>query len=189
VHASTFTSEPGLVQHKLGQTLIIGEPAGGISERVQQLAALLARGGFDVSPSADVRYEAWYKLWGNMTMNPVSALTGATIDQALADPLVRAFCSAAMQEAAAVGAGIGCAIAQSAEDRHAITARLGAFKTSMLQDVEAGRAIELDALVAAVQEIGIRLGLATPNVDALLGLTRLFGRVRGIYPSGPSVVS
>ena len=182
VHAATSAPAPGLVQHKTGQGLIVGEPAGGQSERVQRVADLLAQAGFDVTHSTNVRYDIWYKLWGNMTMNPVSAITGATIDRVLGDPLVRAFCSAAMGEAAAIGALIGCAIEQTPEDRHAVTAKLGAFKTSMLQDVEAGRAIELDAIVGAVQEIGQRLGLATPNIDALLGLTRLFGRVRGLYP-------
>jgi 2-dehydropantoate 2-reductase len=182
VHASASTPEPGLVQHRVGQGLIVGEPGGGRSERAQAVAELLARGGFEVTHSADVRHDIWYKLWGNLTMNPVSALTGATIDRVLGDPLVRAFCSAAMAEAAAVGARIGCPIAQSPEDRHAITARLGAFKTSMLQDVEAGRAIELDAIVGAVQEIGQRVGVPTPDIDALLGLTRLFGRMRGLYP-------
>ena len=182
VHASTSTPEPGLVQHKMGHGLIVGEPAGGKSERVQRVADLLAHAGFDTTHSPDVRYDIWYKLWGNMTMNPVSAITGATIDRVLGDPLVRAFCSAAMGEAAAVGERIGCGIAQSAEDRHAITAKLGAFKTSILQDVDAGRAIELDAIVGAVREIGERLGVATPNIDALLGLTRLFGRVHGLYP-------
>ncbi len=185
VHASTSTAEPGLVVHKVGQGLIVGEPAGDSgrrSARVQAVVQLLAQAGFDVTHSEDVRHDIWYKLWGNLTMNPVSAITGATIDRVLADPLLRAFCSAAMQEAAAIGARIGCPIAQSPEDRHAITARLGAFKTSMLQDVEAGRALELDAIVTVVHEIGQRLGLATPNIAALLGLARLFGRVRGLYP-------
>ena len=182
VHISTSTLEPGLVQHKFGQGLIVGVAGGGKSERAQQVVELLAHAGFDASLSANVRHDIWYKLWGNMTMNPVSAITGATGDRVLADPLVRAFCSAAMAEAAVVGARIGCNITQAAEDRHAITATLGAFKTSMLQDVEAGRLIELDAIVGAVHEIGQRLGLATPNVDALFGLTRLFGRMRGLYP-------
>jgi 2-dehydropantoate 2-reductase len=115
-------------------------------------------------------------------MNPVSAITGATIDRLLHDPLVRDFCSAAMREAAAIGERVGCAIAQSPDDRHAVTAKLGAFKTSMLQDVEAGREIELDAIVGAVHEMGRRLGQPTPSIDALLGLARLFGRVRGLYP-------
>jgi 2-dehydropantoate 2-reductase len=87
-----------------------------------------------------------------------------------------------MLEAAAVGARVGCAVEQSPQDRHAVTRKLGAFKTSMLQDVEAGRAIELDSIVGAVHEMGRRTGVATPNIDALLGLTRLFGRVRGLYP-------
>lgn len=185
VHASAATIEPGLVQHRMGQGLIVGEAGGGKSERAQQVVDLLASAGFEASLVADVRYDIWYKLWGNMTMNPVTAITGATADRVLADPLVRAFCSAAMAEAAAVGARIGCHIVQSAEDRHAITAKLGTFKTSMLQDVEAGRVIELDAIVGAVQEIGQRVGVATPHVDALFGLTRLFGRVHGLYPLTP----
>ena len=182
VHASTFTCAPGLVEHKRGQGLILGEPAGGSSERVQALVALLKTAGFDASASADVRRDIWYKLWGNMTMNPITAITGATVDRVLDDPLVRALCGAAMNEAAAVGARIGCAIDQTPEDRHQITRRLGAFKTSMLQDVEAGRAIELDALVAVVREMAQRVGLATPMIDALLGLARLHGRVHGLYP-------
>jgi 2-dehydropantoate 2-reductase len=183
VHASTSTPEPGLVQHRMGQGLIVGEPRGGRSERAQRVVDLLAHAGFDATHAENVRYDVWYKLWGNLTMNPVSAITGATIDGILGDPLVRAFCSAAMGEAAAIGARIGCAIAQSPEDRHAITAKLGAFKTSMLQDVEAGRAIELDAIVTAVHEIGSRLGEPMPNIAALLGLSRLFGRVHGLYPA------
>jgi 2-dehydropantoate 2-reductase len=183
VHASAGVIEPGLVQHKAGDGVIIGEPAGGSSDRVSQVAQLLRDAGFDVTASADIRYDIWFKLWGNMTMNPVSALTGATGDRILADPLVRGFLSAVMREAAGIGDAIGCPITQSPEDRHAVTAQIGAFKTSMLQDVESGRAIELDALVGAVREIGGKLGLPTPNIDALLGLTRLFGRVRGLYPA------
>jgi 2-dehydropantoate 2-reductase len=182
VHAATSTPEPGLVQHNFGQGLIVGEPRGGQTARAQAVVDLLAHAGFEAAHSPDVRHAIWYKLWGNMTMNPVSAITGATIDRVLGDPLVRAFCSAAMGEAAAIGERIGCRIEQSAEDRHAVTARLGAFKTSMLQDVEASRPLELDAIVGAVHEIGRRLGMETPHVSALLGLTRLFGRVRGLYP-------
>jgi 2-dehydropantoate 2-reductase len=182
VHASTFTPEPGLVEQRMGQGLIIGEPAGGTTPRVQQLGGLLQRAGFDTTVSAQIRQDIWYKLWGNMTMNPVTAITGASSDQVLDDPLVRAFCSAAMREAAEIGAAIGCTIAQSPEDRHAVTRKLGRFRTSMQNDVDAGRAIELDALVTVVREIAQRLAIATPNIDALLGLTRLFARVRGLYP-------
>jgi 2-dehydropantoate 2-reductase len=183
VHAAVSTAAPGIAVHRMGQGLIIGEPSGADSLRVQQLAVLLGRAGFEVRRSARIRDDLWYKLWGNMTMNPVSALTGATLDRVLDDDLVRAFCSATMREAAAVGARIGCDVRESPEDRHAVTRRLGAARTSMLQDVEAGRRFELDALVGAVREIGARVGVATPSIDALFGLTRLFGRVRGLYPS------
>ena len=182
VHASTFTPEPGLVVHRMGQGLIVGESDGGHSARAQAVVDLLAGADFDATHSDNVRRDAWYKLWGNMTMNPVSALTGATADRILADPLVRAFNSAAMREAAQIGALLGCPIDQSPEDRHTVTAKLGAFKTSMLQDAEAGRALELDALVGAVRELGQRLGVATPFLDALFGLTRLMGQTRGLYP-------
>jgi 2-dehydropantoate 2-reductase len=182
VHMAATSPEPGLVHHRFGQGLIVGEAAGGQSTEAQRVVDLLSGAGFEVTHSADIRHDIWFKLWGNLTMNPVSALTGATLDRVLADPLVRAFCSAAMAEAAQVGERIGCPIAQSPEDRHRLTAQLGAFKTSMLQDVEAGRAIELDGIVGVVHEIARRLGVATPHIDALLGLTRLFGRVRGLYP-------
>ena len=182
VHASTWTSEPGLVEHKMGQGLIVGEPAGGESARVHALVDTLRAAGFDVTASRDVRRDIWYKLWGNMTINPVSAITGAATDRVLDDPLVLAFCSAAMREAAQVGAAIGCAIQQQPEDRHAITRKLGSFKPSMLQDVEAGRTLELDAIVGVVREIAQRVGVATPNIDALLGLTRLFAGTRALYP-------
>ena len=182
VHASAAATEPGVTTHRMGRGLIVGEPLGAESARVTRLGELLSRAGFEVTCSPRIRYDIWYKLWGNMTMNPVSALTGATTDRLLDDEQVRAFCAAAMQEAAAVGARIGCDVRESAEDRQAVTRKLGVFKTSMLQDVEAGRTIELDALVGAVREIGQRVGVPTPMIDALFGLTRLFGQVRGLYP-------
>ncbi len=182
VHVSAASPQPGRIARIKNNQLIIGEPAGGLSPRVQAVAALLEAAGFAVKQAERIQHEIWFKLWGNMTMNPVSALTGAPCDRILDDPLVRAFCSAVMLEAQAIGARIGCGIAQVPEDRHAITRSLGSFKTSMLQDVESHRAIELDALVGAVHEIGQHLGLATPHIDALLGLTRLMGRMRGLYP-------
>ena len=182
VHASVATEGGGLARHVMGQGLIIGEPLGGVSDRVARLAALLQRAGFDTTASADIRRDIWFKLWGNMTMNPVTALTGATVDKVLDDPLTRQFCSQAMLEAQAVGARIGCAIDQTPEDRHAIARKLGAFKTSMLQDVEAGRPVELEALVGAVRELAVRVGVATPTIDTLYGLARLQARVRGLLP-------
>jgi 2-dehydropantoate 2-reductase len=182
VHVSAALFEPGHAVHRMGRGLIIGEPAGGRSARVDNLGALLRTAGFDVTCSERIRYDIWYKLWGNMTMNPVSAITGATTDRVLDDELVRNFCSAAMREAAAIGERIGCGVQQSPEDRYAVTRKLGAFKTSMLQDAEAGRPIELDSLVGAVREIAGRVGVATPYIDAIYGLTRLFARMRGLYP-------
>jgi len=181
VHASCSVSAPGIVRHGAGNRLIVGEPDGKQSERVRDLVAQLVRAGFDATTSNCIQADVWYKLWGNMTMNPVSAITGATCDRILDDPLVSGFCLAIMREAAAIGAKIGCPISQSGEDRNAVTRQLGAFKTSMLRDVEAGRPVELDALVSAVREIGEKTGTATPNIDALLGLARLHARTRDLY--------
>jgi 2-dehydropantoate 2-reductase len=183
VHASCSTPEPGLVQHHGGQRLIIGEPAGDPAPRTHAIAAQLTAAGFDVEVSRCIQRDIWYKLWGNMTMNPISALTGATMDRILDDELVKRFCLAAMSEAAAIGARIGCPIEQSGEDRIAVTRRLGAVKTSMLQDVEAHRQVEIDVLLSAVREIGEQVEVATPAIDALLGLARLQARVQGLYPS------
>jgi len=183
VHLACASPEPGLVRHSFGDRLIVGEPAGGASARTEAVCAALTAAGFTAEPSTDIRQDIWYKLWGNMTMNPVSALTSAPTDRILDDPLVHAFILRTMQEGALIGAQIGCPIAQSGEARMALTRELGSFKTSMLQDALAGRALELDALVAAVREIGERLSLATPNIDALLGLTRLMARERGLYPA------
>jgi 2-dehydropantoate 2-reductase len=182
VHASCASPEPGLTRHNVGNRLIIGEPRGGDSPRVRELAETLARAGFDVEVSACIQRDVWYKLWGNMTMNPVSALTGATVDRVLDDPLVNGFCLEVMREAAAIGARIGCPIEQSGEDRNAVTRKLGAFKTSMLQDVEAGKPVEIDVLLSAVREIGQKVGERTFQLDALLGLSRLHARMRGLYP-------
>jgi 2-dehydropantoate 2-reductase len=186
VHAACATPEPGRVVHSFGQRLIVGEPAGGDSPRVAALAAMLGRAGFEAPVSQQIQRDCWFKLWGNMTMNPVGALTGANIAQTLGDPLVREFCSAVMLEARDIGARIGLPIEQSPQDRHAVTIKLGAARTSMLQDVEAGKPVELDALVGAVRELGRLTGVATPFTDALFGLARLHARLRGLYPAQPA---
>jgi 2-dehydropantoate 2-reductase len=182
VHASASMPEAGFVDHKFGLGLIIGEAKGGDSARAAGVVELLKHARFEATFSSNIVQDIWFKLWGNLTMNPVSAITGATVDRILSDPLVRNFCSAAMEEANLVGRKIGVTINLTPEARHEVTMKLGAFKTSMLQDAEAGRQIELDGIVGAVQEIAKRLSVATPNIDALLGLTRLFGRVHGLYP-------
>lgn len=181
VHASCSLRAPGWVQHHFGNKLIVGEPSGEATPRVRELVALLAKAGFETVLSGQIQKDAWYKLWGNMTVNPVSALTGATTDRIMDDELVRGFISAVMLEAREIGARVGIPIAQTPEDRHQVTRKLGAFKTSMLQDVEAGKPVELDALVTVVREMGQLTGVATPFTDALLGLSRLQARVRGLY--------
>ena len=181
VHASCALQAPGVVQHHFGNKLILGEPSGQQTERAKALAALLKRAGFEAPLSEQIQRDTWYKLWGNMTVNPVSALTGATTDLILDDPLVRDFISRVMLEAKEIGTRIGIPIDQQPEDRHAVTRKLGAFKTSMLQDVEAGKPVELDALVTVVQELGVLTAVPTPFTDALLGLARLQARVKGLY--------
>jgi 2-dehydropantoate 2-reductase len=186
VHASCSLDAPGVVRHHFGQGLILGEPAqqsGQVAERVQQLVANLQTAGFNASASAQIQKDVWYKLWGNMTVNPISAFTGATTDLIMQDDLVRNFVSQIMLEAKVIGEKIGIPIAQTPEDRHAVTRKLGAFKTSMLQDVEAGKAVELDALVSVVRELGQLTQVSTPYTDALLGLSRLHARVHGLYPA------
>ncbi|WHZ12824.1 MAG: 2-dehydropantoate 2-reductase [Burkholderiaceae bacterium] len=181
-HLSAATPAPGTVRHVAGNRLIVGEPTGGTtSERAQRTAAAFRQAGFDVDEAASIQQEIWFKLWGNMTVNPISAITGATGDRILDDELVRAFMSRCMVEASQIGARIGLPIDADPEIRHAVTRKLGAFRTSMLQDVEAGKWVELDALVGGVIEIARQLEVATPNIDTLFGLARLHARVRGLY--------
>jgi 2-dehydropantoate 2-reductase len=183
VHASCSVDAPGVIRHHFGDGLIVGEPSGQASARVQALHALLQHAGFNATLSPQIQKDIWYKLWGNMTVNPVSAITGATTDQILDDELVRGFISQVMLEAKAIGERIGIPIAQAPEDRHAVTRKLGAFKTSMLQDVLGRKPVELDALVSAVRELGQMTGVSTPFTDALLGLSRLHARGLGLYPA------
>jgi 2-dehydropantoate 2-reductase len=182
VHLTCSTCAPGHVLHGFGKRLIVGEPLGGLSPRLEAITALFEGAGLQIEQSEAIQRDIWFKLWGNMTMNPVSVLTGATCDRILDDPQVSAFCLAIMEEAKAIGARIGCPIDQSGEERSAVTRQLGAFKTSMLQDAEAGRGpLEIDALVASVREIGQHVGVPTPQIDTLLGLVRLHAQSRGLY--------
>jgi 2-dehydropantoate 2-reductase len=178
VHMSASSPQPGVIRRHSGNGIIIGEPDGTDTPRLRGLAAELGNAGMNVTVSASIRQDVWYKLWGNLTVNPVSALTGATADQILDDDLVRGFCDAAMIETREIGARIGCPIQEAPADRHRVTRKLGAFRTSMLQDAEAGRDLELDALAGAVREIGAIVGVPTPAVDTLYGLTRLSAKVR-----------
>jgi 2-dehydropantoate 2-reductase len=182
-HLSAVAEGPGKIRRIAGNRLIVGDPsAAGAGTRARRIAEALRAAGFEVEEAPCIQQEIWYKLWGNMTVNPISALTGATGDRILDDEHVRNFMSCCMVEAARIGERIGLPIDLTPEERHAVTRKLGAFRTSMLQDVEGGRPVELDALVAAVIEIGRQVGVDTPNIDALFGLARLQARVRGLYP-------
>ena len=181
VHASCSLDSPGYARHHFGNRLIVGEPSGEKTARVRGLVALLERAGVEAVLSEQIQKDAWFKLWGNMTVNPISAITGATTDLILGDDLVRAFVSRVMLEAKEIGARIGIRIDQQPEDRHQLTLKLGAFKTSMLQDVEAGKPVELDALVTVVRELGELTRVPTPFTDALLGLARLHAAKLGLY--------
>jgi 2-dehydropantoate 2-reductase len=181
VHASCSVDSHAVIRHKAGNRLIVGEARGGASDRLTSLAQTLSHAGFETIVSHDIQRDIWYKLWGNMTTGPVSAITGVSSDKIVDDDLVSAFCIRIMREAQAIGAKIGIEIAESPEERHEVTRKLGVFKTSMLQDVEAGKVIELDALVSVVREIGELVNVPTPDIDALLGLTRLFARERKLY--------
>jgi 2-dehydropantoate 2-reductase len=180
VHASCYRMAPNHVIVKQADRLILGEPDGGTSERIEKLCTLFENSGIRCDASKNVRREIWYKLWGNATLNPLSALTRSTADKLHDDEAIRALMAEAMEELAAVGAGIDCPIEETAEDRMAVTARLGAFKSSMLQDVEAGRPIELEALLGAPREIAVRLGVPTPKLDRLYAMTRLMGENLGL---------
>ena len=166
---------------KLADKLIIGEPRGGeTSERVARLFGVLDAAGLKPDLTGNVRRSIWYKLWGNATTNPLSALVRATTDRIHGDPVCRAWTLEGMAELAKIGAAVGCPITESGEDRIKVALRLGAFKTSMLQDVEAGRAIELEALLGAPLEIAAARGIATPALDRLYGLTKLMAESLGL---------
>ena len=181
VHASCSSPGTGQCLHHFGNALIVGEPSGAQSSSAQEINDLLSRTGFESSLSTCIQKDIWYKLWGNMTINPLSALTGATTDKILGDELVKALVTNVMIEAKSIGEAIGLPIEQTPQDRHLVTAKLGAFKSSMLQDFEAKRPLELDALIGAVHEMGAWLNHKTPYMDALFGLARLQARTYGLY--------
>lgn len=153
--------------------MIVGEPGGEATARLATVVDVLDGAGVDVTASHAIRRDIWYKLWGNMTINPIAALCRVTADRILDQPLTEALVRKIMGEAQQIGKAIGCDIAEDAAARNAVTRSLGAFRPSMLQDVEAGRSMEVDALLGAPREIAQQLGIATPFIDALLGMMRL----------------
>ncbi len=171
---------PGIIRWTSGNKFVLGEAAGVARERTRSVAALLRRAGFDATVTDDIRGEVWAKLLGNAAINPLSVVARARIDEIMADPGLGHIALASMREVAAVAAAIGAPSRMEVEQRYAINAELGAFRTSMLQDYEAGRALELGALVDAVVEIGGKLGVATPMTAALGALARRAAGLRQI---------
>jgi len=164
---------PGVVKVIEGNRFTLGEPSGERTPRLEALSQALMSAGFKAPISRDIRSEIWVKLWGNLSFNPISALTHATLEDICTFPESRALASAMMLEARTVAEKLGVRFKISLEQRIAGAQAVGAHKTSMLQDVEAGRALELDALVGSVVELGRITGTPTPSIEAIYAATRL----------------
>ena len=176
VYPAAELVEPGVVRVIEGNRFTIGEPDGSRSERVEALSQALMKAGFKAPVSKDIRGEIWVKLWGNLSFNPISALTHATLQDICRFPPTRALAAAMMAEAQRVGEALGVQFKIGLDKRIAGAEAIGAHKTSMLQDVEAGRALELDALVGSVVEMGRITGLPTPHIDAVYACAKLLDK-------------
>jgi 2-dehydropantoate 2-reductase len=173
VYMSCAVEAPGVIRHAAGRRLIVGEPDNRSSPRVARLAEWLRRAGFDCVESSDIRRDIWFKLWDNLSTNPISLLTAATLDRIIADPLARALCFRMMEEAGRIGEAIGIPPTVSVEEMFDRARALGAIKTSMLQDAEHGKPVEIDALLTVTRDLGRMVGVPTPFIDSVLGLARL----------------
>lgn len=173
VHLAASIAGPGLVRHNMGARLIIGEPGGANTGRTLLLAAALREAAFEVEESPFIEKDFWVKLLGNVSFNPVAALTLATADRLIADPLVKSYMVAIMRECLAIGRAIGVDADIDPEARMDMARKLGVFKPSMLQDLESGKALEIDGLLTATLEVAGKAGVAAPVTESLLGLIRL----------------
>ncbi len=180
VYPATEVVEPGVIQHLNGNRFTLGEPSGEKTARVRALAGALIAAGFR-APVRRIRDELWVKLWGNLSFNPLSALTLETLDNVATDAGTRGVAKAMMLEAQAIGEKLGARFPVDVEKRIDGAAAVGAHRTSMLQDLERGRPMEIDALVTAVQEMGRLVELPTPTIDVILALVRQRARVAGLY--------
>ena len=173
--------EPGVIRHEYGNRFTLGEPDGSRSERAEALSKLLIAGGVRAPVKPNIRDEIWVKLWGNVSFNPVSALTGMSLGQMIDDADVHAVIRDMMVEARRVGEKLGIKFSIDVDKRIAGAREAGDHKTSMLQDLEAGRPMEIDALVTSVQELGRMAKVATPTIDKVLALVKGKGRAAGCY--------
>lgn len=181
VYPAAEVVEPGVVKLVEGDRFSLGEPSGERTERVEALSKALIAAGLKAPIRPKIRDELWVKLWGNLSFNPISALTTATLDVICTDEGTRAVARAMMVEAQAIGERLGVRFPVSVDKRIAGGAAVGAHKTSMLQDLERGRPMEIDALIGAVAEMGRLVDVPTPTIDAVLALVRLRARVAGCY--------
>ena len=173
---------PGVIAHHDFRRFTIGEPDGSQSQRVMELAKALTDAGFDAPVRDNIRWNIWLKLWGNVCFNPISALTGATLERIIGEPELLMLCKSMMLETKAVNEALGVRIPEEMMQRRlAAAGTLAGHKMSMLQDLERGRKLEIDALVGAVQELGRLMEVDTPHVDAVLALVRARGRAAGLY--------
>jgi 2-dehydropantoate 2-reductase len=173
VYPATHMLAPGVIQHVEGTRFSIGEPDGSRSERCQAISAALVRAGLKAPVRTRIRPELWLKLLGNVAFNPISALTRATLLDIATHPETRATARAVMEEADSVARGLGIELEIGVDQRLSGAEKVGAHKTSMLQDVESGRPLEVDALLGAVVEIGDLLGLTLPHLRTLYACTQL----------------
>jgi 2-dehydropantoate 2-reductase len=181
VYPAARIVEPGVIENVYGNRFSIGEPDGSLSERVQAIGAMMKKAGFDAPVRQDIRTELWTKLVANIGYNPVSVLTGATLGQMINDPAMAALLDSVMSEAATVAAAFGVKVPLQPKQLMELTRPLGAHKTSMLQDLEAGRSVEIDPIVGAVVELARLKGMKTPVLDTVLALTRQRAKVAGCY--------
>jgi 2-dehydropantoate 2-reductase len=183
VYPATEVVEPGVVRHIEGNRFSLGEPSGEKSERALRLSDALQAVGLKAPVRPRIRDEIWVKLWGNLSFNPISALTHATLDVLCTDAGTRGVAREMMLEAQAIAESLGVKFPIDVDRRIDGGAAVGAHRTSMLQDLDAGRPMEIDALVTSVQELGRLSGIATPTIDTVLALVRLRARVAGLYGS------
>ncbi len=176
VYPACKIESPGVIRHIEGNRFSLGEIDGASTERVRNLAELFRNAGFKTPVVSDIRSEIWLKLWGNLSFNPISALTHATLEDICRFPQTRALAAAMMTEAQAVGTKLGVSFKVSLEKRIAGAEAVGAHKTSMLQDVESGRVLELDALVRSVIELGRITETPTPTIENVYALAALLAR-------------
>jgi 2-dehydropantoate 2-reductase len=182
VYPAAEVIEPGVIHHSYGDRFILGEPAGGTSPRIEAFSRALIGAGLKAPVRPRIRDEIWMKLIGNLCFNPVSALTGATLERIAGEPGLRALCRAMMTEAQLVAQSLGAKFAVSIERRIDGAGEVGAHKTSMLQDLERGRPMEIDAILGAVVELGAVTGTLMPHCAAVLALVRERARQAGCYP-------